>query len=752
MKKVFNFLTLIILIALIAVAAVWFLLKNDGTPGIQNVIIISIDTCRADHLSCYGYPEKITPNIDAFAGEACLFKNTVSPVPITLPAHCSLLTGTIPPYNGVHSNVAYQLAPSNITLAEILKSNGFQTAAIVSTFVLEKQFGLDQGFDMYDNEYRDVHPSRFGNERKGDEATNIALEYLGKKHDSKFFLFLHYYDPHLDYTPPEPFASKFPESPYAGEIAFTDHCIGRFIQKLKELDLYESALLIVVGDHGEMLGEHGEEDHGFFIYESAIKVPLIIKLPGTNKPKTYSKLVGLVDVVPTVCSALNIEPPAHLQGKDLMPILRGDASTEDRHIYSECLTPNQFGGNSLMSVSTDIYKYIQTTRSELYDLKKDPGETNNLIEKKPQHARILQDKLRQILQHAVRKDPNSKLAMDPETIKRLESLGYLAGKVDEEFTFDTDKEDPKDLIDFHVQFHLAKALVEKKQLDQATAVLEKLSSQRPTYVEIFFDLGTIAMHQHKYDQSAIYFEKYIKLKPDNKKVLSTLGKIRMTQGKVDQAINYFLSAMQLDPNDAAILNNLSRAHFEKGEYELAIKYGGMAVAAEPQNPGANFNLALAFEKQSVLEQALKYYIKTLEVSPDNARACNKIAFILFNQGKPDQAIGYCRRSLKINPNQLEMMHNLAQLQATNPQLPSANIQEAISLSELLCRITNNNNPVFMDTLAISYAAAGDFNKAIETAQKAINLANAQGNDRLAVQITSRLDLYKQNKPFQPGSQ
>lgn len=752
MNKTFNFLTLIILIALIAIAAVWFLLKNDEIPEIQNVIIISIDTCRADYLSCYGYPEKITPNIDALANEASLFKNTVSPVPITLPAHCSLLTGTIPPYHGVHSNVAYKLAPSNLTMAEILKSNGFQTAAIISTFVLEKQFGLSQGFDTYDDEYQDTHSSRFGNERKGDEATRIALEYLENNNDRKSFLFLHYYDPHLEYSPPEPFASKFPESPYAGEIAFTDHCIGQVIRKLKDLDMYESTLLIVVGDHGEMLGEHGEEDHGFFIYESAIKVPLIIKLPGRNKPKTYSKPVGLVDVLPTVCSALNIESPVQLQGKDLLPLLHGNASTEDRYIYSECLAPTRFGGNSLMSVSTDSFKYIQTTRSELYDLNKDPGETNNLIEKEPQQARVLQDKLRQILKQSVRKDVDSELAMEPETIKRLESLGYLAGKVDEEFTFDTDKDDPKDLIDFHVQFHLAKALLEKKQPDQAIAILEELSDQYPTFAEIFFDLGTISMQQQNYDQSVIYFEKCIKLRPGNIKVLSTLGKIKMTQGKVDQAIKYYISAMQVNPNDVTILNNLSRAQFEKGEYELAIKYGEMAVAAEPQNPNANFNLAMAFEKKSVFEQAIKYYIKTLEVSPGNTRVCNKIAFILFAQGKPNQAIDYCRKSLKINPNQLEMMHNLAQLQATNPELPSADIQEAINLSEKLCQITNNNNPVFLDTLAISYAAAGDFNKAIETAQKAINLANANGKGQLAGQITNRLILYKQNKPFRSDSQ
>ena len=707
--------TIIIVIAILAsVATIAFLTINDGTPEIRNIILISIDTCRADYLSCYGYPKETTPNIDAFARNATLFKNVVSPVPITLPAHSSMLTGTIPPFHGVRNNIFYKLAPSNQTLPEMLKQNGYKTSAIISSFVLDKQFGLAQGFDVYHDTFKKIHHNKFGSERKGDETTQVAFDWLEKNKDNKSFLMLHYYDPHVDYTPPEPFESKFADNLYAGEIAFTDHCIGLFIQKLKDLDMYDSTLLIIAGDHGEMLGEHGEEEHTYFIYESAIKVPLLIKLPGQKKAATVTQPVGLVDIVPTLCSMLNIEIGAQVQGKDITALLKGKVpDTYERFLFSESLTPTQLDATPLMSISTGKWKYIRCKRPELYDVVTDPGESHNLCDTESHRARILEDKLREILERSVRDDPDSQLSLDAESIKRLESLGYVAGKVEGDFVFDKSKDDPKDLIHVFVPYQEATTLIENKEYEKAIKILNAMIPQSPEFPGIYEKLGNIAMYQGNYDQAVVHYEKLAKLRPNN-----PIG-----------------------------FTGLADALTKKGQYKQAIKYGLMAVKAGPNDIDAHGTLASAFGKDGDLDRALNAFIKTLQLAPGNARVCNSIAGILISQEKFDQSLGYYRRSIQINPNQPAILNALARVQATKPSLPSRNVNEAIMLAEGLCKLTGYKNPIALDTLAISYAAAGKFPQAIETAQKAIDIAASANNTKLAKDIAARLKLFEQSMPY-----
>ena len=249
-----------------------------------NVVLISIDTCRADHLGWYGSEKGASPSIDRFASEAVVFKNAVATAPITLPAHCSMLTGLIPPNHGTHDNVEYRLDEAKLTLAEILGEHGYATAAVLGSFVLDAQFGLEQGFQYY-NDSKDFEKvnqdaADFFPERKGSEVTEVSCNWLeenGRK--SNFFLFVHYYDPHSMYHPPEPFASRFPEDPYSGEIAYVDQCIETLFEKLKELGLWDSSLIVLTSDHGEGLGQHGEQTHAYFVYQSTLAVPLLIKRP-----------------------------------------------------------------------------------------------------------------------------------------------------------------------------------------------------------------------------------------------------------------------------------------------------------------------------------------------------------------------------------------------------------------------------------------------------------------------------------------
>jgi len=635
---------------LITIVIAWFLTQpGTAVKNIQNVVLISIDTCRTDYLSCYGYPHKTTPNIDAIADNSIIFENVISPVPLTLPAHASMLTGTIPPYHGVHDNFNYWLGTSNITLAETLKDNGFTTAAIISAFVMDSQFGLNQGFDTYYDRFDRKVNQPDASERPGRQTSFLAQNWLEQHKDQRFFLFLHYYDPHTKYEPPEPFASKFADNLYAGEIAYTDYCIAQVIQKLKDLDLFDSSLLIITGDHGEMLGEHREQEHGYFIYQSAIKVPLIFKLPQQRKSKNIKDTVSLIDIVPTICSLLDIQVPPQVQGKDLSPYFSGNAKpTEQRYLYCESLTPTKYGCNPLLGVISEGWKYIQTTKPELYDTNKNAAESINLIEKHPHRARILQDQIKQVLEQSIPgADSDSKAPMDEKTRKRLESLGYVAAAVSEDFQFDQSKDDPKDLIDLHLDNININTLISQKKFDQAEILSQKLLSQRPDFYEIYRSLGRIA------------FER----------------------GDREKSVTYVLKSLEINPNQADLHTNVAVTLTELNKFDQAIEHFNKSLRLNPNQIGIHFGIANIFEQQGKLEQAVEIYRKVLQSQPNMAPAHNNLGKILLLQGKYEQAAEHCIKALQINPQLPEAYYNLGNTRFQQANYPQAiaNYQKALSL-------------------------------------------------------------------------
>ena len=301
---------IIIIVLLFGGIALWVgLRRNDIVPiDINTIILISLDTTRADRLNCYGYEHQTTPHIDAIARQSLRYEHAFSPVPLTLPAHCSMFTGLIPPSHGVHLNLKMKLLEARLTLPEILQENGYTTYGIISAGVLDRKFGLHQGFDVYDDRFEKEIKDTHIVERSGKETTARALRWLDDNAAVKKFMFIHYFDAHNDYRPPPPFDEQF-EHPYDGEIAFVDHCVGQIIDKLKALGLYEDALIIIAGDHGEMLGEHGESAHSYFIYQNALRVPLLFKLPGAPSARSIKEICSLVDVTPTILSLAGIAVP-----------------------------------------------------------------------------------------------------------------------------------------------------------------------------------------------------------------------------------------------------------------------------------------------------------------------------------------------------------------------------------------------------------------------------------------------------------
>ena len=604
--KIYSFLILALLIAVVLFTYSYF---RFGPRRISNVVLISIDTCRADHLSCYGFERETTPNIDRIAGEGFLFANAISPVPLTLPGHSSMLTGTIPPYHGVHDNTYYKLNESNVTLAELLKPNGFKTAAFVSAFVLDSRFGLDQGFDSYNDEFKDRTLTSNVAERRGGETSRAAVEWLNKNNNERFFMFLHYFDPHKEYDAPEPFGTRFMLEPYSGEVAYTDHCIGQVIDKLKELGLYNSTLIIITSDHGESLGEHGELTHGYFIYQSTIKVPLIFRIPGRSKGVRVGTNVSLVDITPTVCKLLGVSIPLEIQGRDLSGYFSKGNSEEERPLYSEALMPTEYDCNPLTGIVNGDFKYIQTTRPELYNLKSDPKETENLAGKQPQRARIMQEDLKQIMETQLRSERSSERAyLDAESRARLESLGYVTTvEIDDSFEFDQSKDDPKDLINFHLLDSSISLCFKMNMYDEAKKMCNRIMELKPGLPKTYYYLGTALSRTGDHEAAVKYLSRYIEFEPDRCEGYNNLGMSLIGLERFSEAKEMFIKAIEIYPDHDRAHFNLGRVLNQEGKYDEAISHFRRAQQLSPNERSIQIGLNMAMRGQktaSIITQDL----------------------------------------------------------------------------------------------------------------------------------------------------
>jgi arylsulfatase A-like enzyme/Flp pilus assembly protein TadD len=680
-NKTRKSLLLIMLVILIAGAGIWFVMPRRSISAIRHVVLISLDTCRADHLSCYGYARPTTPNIDALARQGYLFSHTTTPIPLTLPAHTSMLTGTIPPHHGKHENKDPYFDPSHVTLAQLLKARGYSTGAFVGAQILNGSFGLNRGFDAYQDRFEDKDAS----ERRGEEVNRVAFEWLEKQKHKPVFLFLHYYDPHDLYDPPEPFATTFKENPYAGEIAYADDCIGKVVAELKSLDMYESSLIIVTGDHGEMLGEHGEAGHMYFIYEAAMKVPMIYKLPGSSAPHKIDDIAGIIDIVPTVCDLVDIDAPAPIEGKSLAAYFT-DTPPEpgDRHLYCESLYPTKYEANSLLGLIGKRWKYIQTTRPELYDLQNDPGEQTNLVETQPHRARILKDRLAQILEQTVRKEKDHEdTPLDAEALKHLLSLGYVGGSsVKEDYSFDQSREDPKDLIGFHEEYRKVSRLLAQNEPVDVRALGEPLIRQRPELYDLYNLLLGLAVKQKDYENAIRYGEKALELKPGRFDVHQILG---FAYSRIEQ-------------------NETAARHFE---------------------------MALDFATKDQTDSLTK-----------RVQVHNQLGLLRSKQKKFDLAIVQFNETLKLNPKQPDMLNALAQalLACRNPALKDPS--KALELAQKACALTQSKHPEYLSTLGVAYATVNNLTEAVKILEEGLALAQAKGDQALVAKLQQQLYLVK----------
>jgi choline-sulfatase len=394
---------------------------GNGPQRPVNVLIITLDTTRADALPAYGGTNLETPALDRLAREGVVFEQATSSVPLTLPAHCSLFTGLLPTHHAVRDNADPALSDAQTTLSEILRGGGFDTAAFVGSAVVGNERGLRQGFDMYSDPHAPDSSARA--RRPANVVVDQAIEWIAHR-DSRFFAWIHLYDAHAPYAPPEPYRTMYEDVPYLGAIAFVDAQIARVLTALDWRALLDRTLIVVVGDHGESLGDHGEDAHGIFLYQSTVRVPLVVRLPGFS-PRRVEDVTRLIDVMPTVLDALGLPSPS-MDGVSLLPLMRNEASHLDLEAYSESLYPGRFGWSALRSLRAGRFKFVSAPRPELYDLQVDPRELHNVYDDRRELAALMSARLDDLASESPPRESDPLRTLSASARERLMALGYIA--------------------------------------------------------------------------------------------------------------------------------------------------------------------------------------------------------------------------------------------------------------------------------------------------------------------------------------
>ena len=636
-----------------------------SSRGRPNVLLVTLDTTRADHIGCYGYSRAQTPGLDRLAAEGARFADASSPVPITFPAHASLFTGLYPFEHGARGNGDFYLSDRFETLATRLRAAGYRTAAFVSSFVLDQRYGLSRGFDVYDDRL-DVsggHVVDIEAERRGDRTVSALAQWLdGHARDgaAPFFVWLHLYDPHTPYAPPAPFDERFAAAPYDGEIAFDDTLVGSVLDKLGALGLRDRTLLVVVGDHGESLGDHGEDTHSMFVYESAIRVPFIVWSPGTVRPGVVvHEPVRLTDVAPTVLQLVGAQPLATRNGRSLVPALEGRRLTPEP-LYSETLTPQlTMNWAPLRSIRDERWKFIDAPRRELYDLQQDPTERTNLAANQPQRAGALAAVLARVAGSG--QGVLSRAEVDQETKSRLAALGYIGAGIGAAQAPPGTVRDPKDFIAVYNRLEQASRAARARKFDEALPILQDVLGTDPDNAFALLTLGDVYRGLRQDRKAIECYRRYLDRVPPVAYVHHLVAVCHLRLREPDRAMQEAAAALAIDPKftDSRIL----RASIleQNGRYDAAIAEFHTAIENDPAKPMIRLDLAKVLVESGRLEDAQREYETVLGQQPQLAPALADAGALYMRQKKTDAARSALQRALAIDPSLQEARFNLARL-------------------------------------------------------------------------------------------
>ncbi len=624
--------------------------RLEAEPGALrdwNVLLVSVDTLRADHVRCYGHQAVETPVLDGLARRGVRFAQAIAPTSITLPSHVSMLTGLAPQRHGARVNGMFKLGPGVATLAQMLAEAGYRTGGIVSVGLLHRRYGLGRGFGHYGDTWAKLGAAETPNlsERRADAVTSEALGWLDKHGHEKFFLWLHYFDPHFPYAPPAPFKELYGSAPYDGEIAYTDQQFGLVIRWLEAQQLLSRTLVVVTADHGEAFGEHGETQHGMLLYETTLHVPLIFSGPAPMpQGHVVSSLAGLVDVVPTILALVGRPIPDGLDGRSLLD----PPAQEPRALYIETLASKFFHGWApLLGVRRADYKFILAPQPELYDLRNDARELQNLYKTQPEVAGELYDQLRR----AVGRDPElvatvqANLPLTPDALRQLKALGYVtdSGHATTRHGPQTSRPfaelpNPKDMVQRIRQFARARALMRKRQFEEAITLFEQYTTAAPEdgVAQVFLGLcHRAAGHE---TQAAACFGRAEKSTSRKADVASALGGVYAQQGDHGKAIAHFRRALAIDREHPEALEQLGRSYRALGrDAEAMAAFDRLSKAWDGIRAArARYEIGRTHLARGRRVEAQKAFALALKADPSHAAAANALKAMRTGQADPSK--------------------------------------------------------------------------------------------------------------------
>lgn len=670
-----------------------YLLNKKGMQR-PNVVLFTLDTTRADHLPVYGYSNTDTPTISSMARKGIVFEHCITPTPLTLPSHASIMTGMYPIYHGIRINGVTALSDENITLAEEFKRAGYNTSAFIAAFVLDGRWGLKQGFDHYDDNF-DLEKYKTLDLGKvqipANEVIDKAIKWLDKHAEEPFFTWIHLYDPHVPYSPPEPYLSEYGKRGmvglYDGEIAFMDSQIGRFINWLKSKGVYRNTIFVFVGDHGEGLGEHGEQTHGYFIYNYAIHVPLIVVIPLEKfQGKRIKAQVRTIDIFPTLLEMIGLEVPPATHGKSLLPLIFNPGKGKDRPAYSEAMAPQlQYNWAALYGLRIPPYQYIDAPKPEFYNIIKDPKELNNIIKPNWILAKRYREKLYKLIEETSRNAIKTVIAdVDSETMKKLATLGYLGVTSTKDVSLKENRKlpDPKDMLHLfnlisqaaelisegnnseavevlkkvviedpnnpQARLLLASSYTKLGELDKAKRELEYILKQDPDDIKALITLANIVFDQGKFEDVVIIGKRILEIDGSNVQAMALIGRALESQDKLNEALGYFERAVEIQPKLMVNWLELAKCQISMKNYQEAMKSLKMILAKHPKFPTVHYHLGLIYERLGNIEAAKEEYRKEIENYKKYIPARFNYAMLIFKDNL-DEYINQLRKTVEIDP-------------------------------------------------------------------------------------------------------
>jgi arylsulfatase A-like enzyme/Flp pilus assembly protein TadD len=623
-----------------------------------SILLVSVDTLRADALGGYGRAGAATPWVDRLAAEGVRFETAHAHNVVTLPSHANLLSGQYPVRHGVRDNTGFRFPPDRPTLATILRERGWRTGAFVSAFPLDSRFGLDRGFEVYDDRLGGAETSAafLVPERRGEETVRAAVRWIESVRGQRFLAFVHLYEPHFPYEPPEPFASRFAGEPYQGEVAAADAALGPLLAPILEAGARARTLVVFTSDHGESLGEHGEATHGVFAYEATLRVPLVLWAPGLLGPGVVRTPVRHVDVLPTLLDAVGLEVPEALPGRSLLPVIGGRGEPAPAS-YLEALSSSlNLGWAPLHGAVHEGLKYVDLPLPELYDLREDPGEERNLAATRPRDL----ERMRALLVRLRADDVGvgSRVREEEATLERLRALGYVAGggvAPKERYTAD---DDPKALIEIDTRIGDVATLFRDGDYDGAIALCRETIRRRPDMPLSYLQLAYLERRRGRLAAAVLATRKAVELRPLDAESLSLHAVYLTEAGRPGEALAFLEPYAKNAAPDLDVLTALGMAQARTGRREEALATFARARELDPSNAMVLVNAGTVHLMAGDRARARQAFEAALDIDDGLARAHNSLGVIAAGEGRLPEAIARWRKAADLDPRDYQTLFNL----------------------------------------------------------------------------------------------